>query len=238
MAMSQSPAQSLPIWVEALRLGIQVIQVATWPAVVVILALMYQAPVSEALKTKDAQIEMPFGKLVLKAVASATSAGAAAGKEATEKKETVSETTLQSIAVTALSAATQVPVARNERRILWVDDTPSNNANLVDAFESLGFKLTQVRSTDEARAALTKGQFDVIISDMRRGTNDLAGMELVNELREHGSKIPIVIYSGSSFQRLKGREAEIGVHRIVNTSADVYRTVINLLTPTSPIHRP
>jgi CheY-like chemotaxis protein len=99
-------------------------------------------------------------------------------------------------------------------RILWVDDIPANNAYEVAQLETLGVNVTQVTSTDEALAAMTRSRarFDAVISDMgRREEHDYnpdAGLDLIHQLRGKGVDYsgPIFVYAS---RRALGRRDEI-----------------------------
>jgi CheY-like chemotaxis protein len=86
--------------------------------------------------------------------------------------------------------------------ILWVDDQPKNNAYEVAKFESDGYRVVQVRSTDEAMEFLSKvDERVVVISDMARreaGRYEReAGVMLVKAMRDAGIEAPFFVYTSS-----------------------------------------
>jgi CheY-like chemotaxis protein len=90
-----------------------------------------------------------------------------------------------------------------EKRILWVDDRPDNNAYEIAKLQKDGYDIQRVVSTEAALDVLRSlsGAPEVIISDMGRREGLLhrktAGLELIREVRSMGSKTPIFIYSSA-----------------------------------------
>ncbi|TKB56544.1 winged helix-turn-helix domain-containing protein [Ferrimonas aestuarii] len=80
-------------------------------------------------------------------------------------------------------------------RILWVDDHPENNLNETKFLNSQQVAIFTVTSTEEALQLLTIYRYDVVISDMGRNGDWLAGLKLVKALREKGDRTPFLIYT-------------------------------------------
>jgi CheY-like chemotaxis protein len=87
-------------------------------------------------------------------------------------------------------------------RILWVDDLPANNRYLVELFKELGMKVTQVESTGDALRSLTDESYDLVISDIHRGTDGQAGIKMLDVFRENDVTIPVIIHAASFDPRL------------------------------------
>ena len=89
------------------------------------------------------------------------------------------------------------------RRILWVDDRPSNNAYESARLEDEGVDITQVVSTREAMDTLLSGRssVDAIITDMGRHEEGrrrpTAGLTLIKEARNANIQVPIFVYSST-----------------------------------------
>jgi CheY-like chemotaxis protein len=95
-------------------------------------------------------------------------------------------------------------------RILWVDDTPSNNAMEIAQIAKWDIDVTQSLSTDEAIGILkSQTGFDAVVSDMGRTEGGAyraqAGLILLNTMRTAGITAPFMIYSSS---RLAQRNRE------------------------------
>ena len=82
------------------------------------------------------------------------------------------------------------------KRILWVDDNPGNNR----AFGQFVIKLLNVRidyalSTMEAMDTLRHhGDHSMVITDMARGAEFNAGIDLIKAMKEENLTVPTVIY--------------------------------------------
>lgn len=86
------------------------------------------------------------------------------------------------------------------KRILWVDDIPSNNRNERKMFRGLGVEFDNAVSTSDALSLLDLDDYDCVISDMKRdegqGDNIRAGLEFIELLRQTGDATPVVFYIG------------------------------------------
>ena len=86
-------------------------------------------------------------------------------------------------------------------RILWVDDHPENNAYEVSRLVAKGRFVRQVRSTNEALAALAHEHFDKVVTDMERGENGKvepqAGLDLLEQMRVNDIAVPVFVYCSS-----------------------------------------
>lgn len=101
------------------------------------------------------------------------------------------------------------------RRVLWVDDQPSNNAYEIAALKDK-VKVALVTSTAEAlRRLASDPQFDAIVTDMGRSEagefRETAGLTLLRELKERRIDIPVIVYASEAAVKKYGREArELG----------------------------
>ena len=80
-------------------------------------------------------------------------------------------------------------------RLLWVDDHPSNNQAEITSLKKRNIAVYTTTSTDEALMLLSMYRYDVIISDMGRGEDSLAGLKLVESLRQSGDNTPFFLYT-------------------------------------------
>jgi hypothetical protein len=67
-------------------------------------------------------------------------------------------------------------------RVLWVDDEPSANATEVHLLNSLGISVDQITSTKEALDRLAAEKYDAVVSDIARGNEADAGIQMVAEM--------------------------------------------------------
>ncbi|HEX5989406.1 MAG TPA: P-loop NTPase fold protein [Solirubrobacterales bacterium] len=93
-------------------------------------------------------------------------------------------------------------------RILWVDDEPDRNEELVDSFRDAGANVTAVPDSAQMKDALKGGKFDVLLSDIARDGNREEGLDVAEVLyrrdRERGPwrrELPPVIFFTSRVTR-------------------------------------
>lgn len=79
--------------------------------------------------------------------------------------------------------------------ILWVDDHPANNQVEVAAFKQRRIAVHLAETTEDALKLLAMNRYDLVISDLGRGEDRLAGLKMTKVLRERGNMVPIVIYT-------------------------------------------
>jgi CheY-like chemotaxis protein len=85
------------------------------------------------------------------------------------------------------------------RTILWVDDHPEWNTPVATLFRRVGMTVETVKSTRDALDALRGTSFDLIITDMRRETEEpgtTAGVTLLDALAKQRIATPVILFSG------------------------------------------
>ncbi len=80
-------------------------------------------------------------------------------------------------------------------RILWVDDHPQNNLNEVHFLQQQRVAVYTTTNSHEALMLLSMYHYDAIISDMGRADEPLAGLKLVQTLRQRGNDTPYLMYT-------------------------------------------
>jgi DNA-binding response OmpR family regulator len=120
--------------------------------------------------------------------------------------------------------------------ILWVDDHPVNNRLEVELFKERGIAVHLAENTADALKLLTMNRYDLVISDLGRGEDRLAGLKMTQSMKQAGSKVPVIIYtvrpkepSGQAAQRRLAAEA--GVADLAVTPEEVRAKVIQRLAP-------
>lgn len=83
-------------------------------------------------------------------------------------------------------------------RILWVDDTPLANANIHRFLNEFGVVIDNTRETNEAVLALqySSSAYEVVITDMVRGDNHQAGIELLQNIQAAGIEKAVIVFVG------------------------------------------
>ena len=116
--------------------------------------------------------------------------------------------------------------------ILWVDDHPVNNEREVEEFRRKRIAVHLAKSTDDAMKLLAMNRYELVVSDLGRGEDRLAGIKMADLLRDQGSSVPIIIYTirpadraGQIAQRRLVQSA--GVNDLAVTPQEVRQKVLN-----------
>jgi CheY-like chemotaxis protein len=130
-----------------------------------------------------------------------------------------------------VSPAFEPKIANNliGKAVLWVDDNPANNRLGVRALRKLQLDVEQVESTEAALSAMEHRHFDLIISDMGRGSNMRAGYDLLKAVRSHDPKIPFFIFAGLDRPQFRHEAAELGAQLSTNDMLVLIDNVIKYL---------
>ncbi len=94
-----------------------------------------------------------------------------------------------------------------DAQFLWVDDHPENNFNEVVMFRQLKVRMQTAKSTTEALDVLKNGRFDLVISDMARGSEATDGLKFLKQFRQTNETTPVIFYVGV-FEPQKGVPAQ------------------------------
>ncbi|MCT9076933.1 response regulator [Streptomyces fulvoviolaceus] len=114
------------------------------------------------------------------------------------------------------------------RRILWVDDVPSNNAYEAGQLQAMGVEVVQAKSTDEGLQALQGAQqpFDAVISDMGRSEGSEydpdAGVRLIERIRETDASTPVFVYGGAGALTRRDEVAEAGGNGVTQSPTELF----------------
>jgi CheY-like chemotaxis protein len=87
------------------------------------------------------------------------------------------------------------PLVRG-KRVLWVDDRPSNNFYERLALSQMGLTVDVATTSDEGLSAAAHLQPAVIISDMERNGHRDAGLRFLRSARAQGIGSPVIFYIG------------------------------------------
>lgn len=153
--------------------------------------------------------------------------------EGTDFKEPSALVRIGSFVANATSFVTSTILRKlDNKRVLWVDDNPDNNLWERNALEALGVKVNPVISTEKAIEALSAPgeEYNIIISDMTRGANKMAGYELLSQVQNSGRKTPFIIYAGSSTPEQERVAIERGAVGRASDPENLIRIVAKALT--------
>ncbi|KQV04497.1 MULTISPECIES: P-loop NTPase fold protein [unclassified Kitasatospora] len=112
------------------------------------------------------------------------------------------------------------PLNLHGARVLWVDDVPSNNAELAGLLRRSGAEVRQVESTAEALAGLG-WQPHVVITDMRRESDKRAGIDGTRAVRARGFTGPVILYSETRNLTLLAEAEQAGATSVRSPTAMV-----------------
>jgi CheY-like chemotaxis protein len=79
--------------------------------------------------------------------------------------------------------------------VLWVDDHPENNRALRDLIEERGIRVRDASDTERAMALLRAEPVDLVITDMGRGDDPTAGLELLRAMRAERLRHPAAVFA-------------------------------------------
>ena len=113
------------------------------------------------------------------------------------------------------------------KRILWVDDNPSNNANERRAMAAYNIEFELALSTAEALSKLGQTRFDGIISDMARPGDPQAGYTLLDALKNSADFPPFFIYAGEGARRHAAEAVSRGAKASTNDFSELISSVIS-----------
>jgi CheY-like chemotaxis protein len=120
-----------------------------------------------------------------------------------------------------------------EFTILWVDDTPSNNAFLVEQFQKDGIDVKLARSTDEGITDFGSGDcFSMIVTDLGRREggrmNWFAGLDLIKKVREISRDVPILVFASPRAAKYRDRLLEAGASAVSHSAVEVQSFVASV----------
>jgi len=117
-------------------------------------------------------------------------------------------------------------------RILWVDDYPSNNRVVIDFFENHGVRFDIALNTLQAMTLLKENEYDLIITDMGRGSREDEGLILLSKISKLDDKcnIPVVVFASKQATKKYGKDAlELGAAATLNGSDQIKAFISKVL---------
>ena len=118
--------------------------------------------------------------------------------------------------------------------ILWVDDNPSNNREEVAYLKDRKVAVHLVENTADALKLLRMNDYRLVVSDLGRGEDRLAGLRLIAAMKQEGRDLPVLIYTvrapgrgGHNAQKQTVTDA--GARGLAVTPAEVQSSVLDLV---------
>lgn len=114
--------------------------------------------------------------------------------------------------------------------ILWLDDNPGNNQNYVRDFNAAGAEVQEVTNAAEAIIVLQRDpwRINLLISDVARDENRLAGFNELAQIREEGGyQGPVIFFVGAVRAEDRVASQKLGA-QITNDPLELYEMVSRL----------
>jgi CheY-like chemotaxis protein len=171
-----------------------------WPILVAVVLLKLYPSVRKIIESRGFTVR--FGDMEV-SVQEASDQFRAQIEDLQQKVSALRLQVQQQAELVAAAPVARVLERRPIKRILWVDDKPSNNAYEIAKLRDEGLQIVQAVSTNEAMGILLSGRLDpdAIISDMGRREEGqyrpVAGLTLIKAAREAGIQVPIFVYSST-----------------------------------------
>lgn len=117
-----------------------------------------------------------------------------------------------------------------QNRVLWVDDYPINNELVMRLFEDKQISFDIAISTKQGIDLYKKKAYDVIITDMGRGNQSDAGIDLIRELKALKCEVPIIVYaSRNAIHRYGDIALSLGANRVTNGVGNIIAILSDIL---------
>lgn len=104
-------------------------------------------------------------------------------------------------------------------RVLVIDDEPALLAMLSHALRRDGYAVTSCRDGAEALGAMTRGAYDVILTDV--SLPKMSGIDLIKEVRRHDLDVPVLLMTGHTLEDAVGAASEHGALRCLEKPFDL-----------------
>ncbi|MGB8648439.1 MAG: response regulator [Anaerolineae bacterium] len=218
-------------WIKFLTVIISLVQALVWPFLVLFVLLRFRTPLENFLgRMTQVSIKGPGGEItVISQLEIAASLGAATAKDGASSSGPSAQKARE--IANLVSRSTQAGTAKtlSDARILWVDDRPSNNVYERRALEALGIHFDLSLSTEDALSMVHAQQYNVIISDMGRGTDPQAGYTLLEEIRKSDDRTPFIIYAGSNAPEHQAETKRRGGFGTTNDPQELFQLVLDAI---------
>jgi len=96
-------------------------------------------------------------------------------------------------------------------RILIIDNSSDTKQSLEDFLDSGEFMFEQEFSIDKGYKKIQKQHYDLIITEIQLGENQMTGLELMQKVRESNSTVPFVILTDQSSVEISIKAINYGV---------------------------
>lgn len=117
--------------------------------------------------------------------------------------------------------------------LLWVDDYPDNNRELIGAMRELGIEVNLALTTSDALNALERRRFGLIITDLGRTErgedHPMAGLELIQAVAEQRDSPPVFVYAGRRGLEHESLLREAGAAFVTTSPSALFDRAVSVL---------
>jgi CheY-like chemotaxis protein len=229
---------SEPLAIELTRQLGAIITSLIWPIAVIIVLIRFSPAITAGLSRftkfifKGAGIEIS-GEVQQQILANLTAAEIQKGAEEKGGAETTkSINVLQTGLVQKALTNAQMPAASNRLRsatVLWVDDEPEGNLLEMDSLRKLGLNIDTAVSSDQAEGFLKRRLYDLIITDLRRGADDDAGLDLIKTILQRIPEQKILVYTAFTSPKKRNAALAAGAKGVTNSPSELFGLVVSTL---------
>jgi CheY-like chemotaxis protein len=99
--------------------------------------------------------------------------------------------------------------------VVWIDDQHDNNRSERAELEREGVRFALVSTHDEVIKLLGSAAVNLVVSDMQRGSEADAGLQLLQLLRAKQRSVPVIFYVGVANQELSAKAREAGAVAVI-----------------------
>jgi len=118
--------------------------------------------------------------------------------------------------------------ATERAKILWVDDHPINNEGIIDVYQHQGVDFDLAINTSQALHYLSINKYDLIISDMGRGSVRDEGVNMIKSIKQSvANPPPIYIFCSRIANEIYGKQAiEEGAVMVTSSPKELILSIV------------
>ena len=107
----------------------------------------------------------------------------------------------------------------SQPRLLLVDDEPGIRATVAANLELAGFEVVEAEDGPRALAALERGRFDLVLSDIRMP--GMSGVELFQQIKKKQLDLPVILMTAFALENQINEAISSGVFTVLSKPFEV-----------------
>ncbi len=96
-------------------------------------------------------------------------------------------------------------------RILVIDSETESRSNIIEILDNEGFEFDWEASAEKGYKRFGKQHYDLIISEIKPGEEEMSGLDLLKKIRENDSSIPFIVISDITSVEISVKAVNYGV---------------------------